>query len=72
MSPALEGRFLITGPPGKSLCVVYFLSNYLIFDLYCRACVILVPHPGVEPEPPAVEAQSHNNWTAGDSLFFSF
>ena len=23
VSPALEGRFLTTGPPGKSLCVIF-------------------------------------------------
>ena len=29
-----------------------------------RACGILVPQPGIEPTPPAVEAQSLNHWTA--------
>ena len=28
------------------------------------ACGILVPEPGIEPESPAVEAQSLNDWTA--------
>ena len=28
------------------------------------ACGILVPQPGIEPTPPAVEAQSRNHWTA--------
>ena len=28
------------------------------------ACRILVPWPGIEPMPPAVEAQSLNHWTA--------
>ena len=28
------------------------------------ACGILVPGPGIEPAPPAVEAQSLNHWTA--------
>ena len=28
------------------------------------ACGILVPRPGVEPTPPALEAQSFNHWTA--------
>ena len=27
------------------------------------ACSILVPQPGIEPVPPAVEAQSLNPWT---------
>ena len=28
------------------------------------SCGIFVPPPGIEPTPPAVEAQSHNHWTA--------
>ena len=28
------------------------------------ACGILVPRPGIEPRPPAVEAWSLNHWTA--------
>ena len=38
------------------------------------ACGILVPWPGIEPVPPAVEAQSPNRWTARevpDPLFQS-
>ena len=27
------------------------------------ACGILVPQPGIEPVPPALEAQSLNHWT---------
>ena len=26
------------------------------------ACGILVPHPGIEPASPAMEAQSLNHW----------
>ena len=37
---------------------------YFIFWLYCTACGILVPQPGIEPVSPAVEAQSLNHWTA--------
>ena len=30
----------------------------------CRtACRILVPRPGIEPTPPAVEAQNLHHWT---------
>ena len=35
-------------------------------------CRTLVPHPGIEPTPPAVEAQSPNHWTTREfpvSLF---
>ena len=30
---------------------------------------ILVPQPGIEPGPPAVEAQSPNHWTAREFLY---
>ena len=33
---------------------------------------ILVPQPGIEPAPPAVEVWSPNNWTAREVLFFFF
>ena len=29
-------------------------------------CGILVPQPGIEPTPPAVEAQSLNHWTTSE------
>ena len=32
------------------------------------ACRILVPSPGIEPMPPAVEAWSLTNWTAKEVL----
>ena len=37
---------------------------YFIFWLRRTACGILVPRPGIEPVPPAVEAQGPNHWTA--------
>ena len=30
------------------------------------ACRILIPQLGIEPAPPAVEAQSLNHWTASE------
>ena len=39
---------------------------------HCVACVILVPWPGIEPMPPAVEAWSLNHWTAREVLTFFF
>ena len=30
---------------------------------------MLVLVPGIEPTPPALEAQSLNHWTAGEVLF---
>ena len=44
----------------QSLCFFFFL---LIFWQCCAACGILVPQPGMEPMPPAVEAQSRSCWT---------
>ena len=39
-------------------------NNFFFFFLPCReARRILVPRPGIEPAPPAVEAQSLNCWT---------
>ena len=35
-----------------------------IFCLRCRACGTLVPQPGIEPVPPALQAWSLNHWTA--------
>ena len=36
---------------------------------HCTACRILVPGPGIEPTPPAVEAWSLNSWTTREVLF---
>ena len=38
------------------------------------ACQILVPQPGTEPVPPAVEAQSLNHWTAKEvpTIFYNY
>ena len=36
------------------------------------ACGILVPRPGIEPSPPALEAQSVNHWTAREVPIFHF
>lgn len=45
----------------------YTLYIYICFS--CTApCVILVPQPAIEPQPSAVKAQSHNNWTTREFL----
>ena len=31
-------------------------------------CVILIPQPGIEPMPPALEAESLDHWTKGMTL----
>ena len=43
----------------------FFKKNLLIFIFWlcCVACRILVPQPGIEPRPPAVEVQGPNHWT---------
>ena len=50
------------------------LSFYIFFlwGLYHGPCGILVPLPGMEPAPLALEACSLNHWTPGKSPFFSF
>ena len=37
---------------------------FFFFWPRCTACRILVPRPGIEPTPPAVEVRSLNHWTA--------
>ena len=39
-----------------------------VFWLYHAAGGILVPQPGTEPVPPALEAQNLNPWTTRDVL----
>ena len=41
--------------------LICFLKN-----IFWLCCGILVPWPGIEPAPPALEAQSLNHWTAGE------
>ena len=46
---------------------------YLFIFWPCRtACWILVPRPGIEPLPPAVEARSLNHWTTREVPRLSF
>ena len=53
-----------------------FLDDFFFFwPRRHAACGILVPRPGIEPAPPALEAQSLNHWTAREVprwLFFFF
>ena len=44
-----------------------FLLYFIIFWPCHTACGILVPWPGVEPLPPAVEAWSPNHWTTREA-----
>ena len=45
---------------------VGILCSFLFWPRHA-ACRILVPRPGIEPVPPAVEAQSPNRWTAREA-----
>ena len=46
-----------------SCCFLLLLFVFCLFWLYCRACGIVVPWPGIELEPLAVKAQNPNHWT---------
>ena len=41
-----------------------FFKIFFFGHVFLVACGILVPQPGMEPMPPAVEAWSLNQWTA--------
>ena len=43
---------------------IYFLTHHAVYR-------ILVPRPGMEPMPPAVEAQILNHWAAREVLGLS-
>ena len=40
-----------------------FMYLFFYFWLHHAACGILIPRPGTEPMPPAVEVRSLNHWT---------
>ena len=42
---------------------ILILFGHLCFWPHCTACWILVPQPGIEPMPPALEGQSLTHWT---------
>ena len=44
-----------------------FLIFHLLFWSCSSTCGILVPYPGMEPMPLALEAQSLNHWPPGKS-----
>ena len=48
-------------PPAPLYFIIYL---FIYFWPRCLACGILVPQPGIQPVPPAVEAWSLNHWTA--------
>ena len=70
-SPALAGRFLKTGPPGKSGPVSSNFTRKItrnpefeipfVYHMRYATCGSLVPQPGIETMPPALGAQSLNH-----------
>ena len=52
---------------------MYFISGIYLF-IYLghatRLAGILIPRPGIEPVPPAVEMWSPNHWTAREFPLF--
>ena len=54
--------FLFSFPFSPSSYFLFFFCTFRFWP--CRdACGILVPRPGMEPAPPAVEARGLNHWT---------
>ena len=49
MSPALEGRFLTTGPPGKSLYLFFFFFKEIYLFIYFWLCWVFVSVRGLSP-----------------------
>ena len=65
--------YLLSGQgPASSIILLFFFFffNFIFFIFWpCHtACRILVPRPGIEPTPPAVEAQSLKHRTAREIL----
>ena len=47
---------------------VFKVHPSFFFGLHHTACRVLVPQPGTEPVPPALEAQSPKHWSAREFL----
>ena len=67
------------GKWGKYLVLPQVQVTFIYLFIYghaCMSCRILVPPPGIEPVPPAVEVLSPNHWTAREfpqgPFFFPF
>ena len=52
-------------------CLFNFLALFFFWPCH-RACGILVPSPGIEPMPLAIEAQKLNHWTARELPLCTF
>ena len=62
----------LTQTPQKRISFLFFsFLKYYYFGRACReACRILAPQPGIQPEPPAVEAWSLNHGTTREEPVF--
>ena len=47
----------------KGLFLFFKKFEFIFFWPHHAPCGISVPGPGIEPEPPALEALSLNHWT---------
>ena len=61
--PRLPAMCYYLGSPEGSKRVFFFFIFFFIFCPHHLACGISVPHPGVEPVPPAGKVQHLNHWT---------
>ena len=57
---------------GQRMYCFFGVFIFCVFLASQHAGGILVPRPGIEPVPPAVEAQSLNRWTSREVPFFDF
>ena len=72
-----EDELSFASPPHPTSSAQFSLSDtegeinpsLFLFWPHSAACGILVPKPGIEPAPPAVEAWSLNHWTAREVSF---
>ena len=56
--------FIFFGYTPRSGIAGSYSGSYFFFWPLHMACGILVPQQGMEPDPPTLEAQSLNHWTA--------
>ena len=58
-------RQMMTATSASILTSVWIILFIIyLFWPHCEACGILIPRSGLEPESPAVDAQSLDHWTA--------
>ena len=69
--PSFWIQFYLKPSPSDVCTLKYLTFNFIFFIFWpCHtACRILVPRPGIEPTPPAVEAQSLKHRTAREILW---